>query len=823
MSSLRTSLHRSRLAPLTLAVALAAIGATPQLQAQTALAAEPLVSVSLPAQPLGTALNALARQASLQLMVRPDLVAGKQAPAIAGQLSARQALERLLAGTGLVAQVQGNDVIVREGTAGAPEKTMAPVTVSAAQERDGTTEGRASYTTDAMQTATRLALSIRETPQSVSVVTRQQMDEQNIVLQEDLVKRTTGLTFVQYGPSGSDTNGFFARGERVQNMQIDGVARLFTDYVGIFQTNDMVIYDRAEVVRGATGLMNGLGTPGASINLVRKRPTTDLQASAKLSGGTWDYRRGEADVSGPVNEARTVRARLVAAAQDNQSQVDYEKEKRKVLYGIVEADLAPNTLATIGFAWQDYKATGVGRSGRPFFYTDGTRTHWRRSDSSGARWASTERENRSYFASLEHQFGSGWRSKATLTRDGSDYTEVPGWTDEFGVDKATGKGVSLWSALWAGKPVQDTLDVYASGPVELFGRRHELVLGATSSRTRNDTQGHGRWSFEGWNSAIDNIFSWDGNTPVQPNNPPISDIHSSERSNSLYATARIKASDRLALILGTRVTSWKRSQSETAYDTGTTDSSYRQETGEVTPYAGLVYDISRDWSVYGSYTNIFQPQNNMGADGHYLDPQLGNSYETGIKGALMDNRLNVSAAVYKTKQDNFAVSIPGAFAPDGSQAYRAASGTSSRGLELEVAGQLAHNWQGMAGFARNMSADADGKQLNTEVPQSTLKLFSSYRLPQFGGAGAGGLNVGGGLRWQNHTWSDMSYLALPGDPIIRQGSYVLADAMLQYAFNQTVGVSVNLNNLFDKRYQVNSNSSYYGEGRNIRMALTFKM
>src|SRR5450830_287756 len=173
MSSLRTSLHRRRLAPLTLAIALAAIGATPQLQAQTALAAEPLVSVSLPAQPLGTALNALARQASLQLMVRPDLVAGKQAPAMAGQLSARQALERLLAGTGLVAQVQGNDVIVREGTASAPEKTMAPVTVSAAQERDGTTEGRASYTTDAMQTATRLALSIRETPQSVSVVTRQ--------------------------------------------------------------------------------------------------------------------------------------------------------------------------------------------------------------------------------------------------------------------------------------------------------------------------------------------------------------------------------------------------------------------------------------------------------------------------------------------------------------------------------------------------------------------------------------------------------------------------------------------------------------------------
>ena len=809
-------------APLTLALALAAIGAAPSLHAQ-ALTTEAVVTVAVPAQALGTALNTLARQAGLQLMVHPDLVAGKHAPAVSGQLSARQALERLLAGTGLVAQMDGNDVIIRAGSIAAQEKTMAPVTVSAAQERDGTTEGSASYTTASMQTATRLPLSIRETPQSVSVVTRQQMDEQNIVQQEDLVKRTTGLTFVQYGPSGSDTNGFFARGASVQNMQVDGVARLFTDYVGIFQTNDMVIYDRAEVVRGATGLMNGIGTPGATINLVRKRPTATAQASLKLTGGTWDYRRGEADIAGPVNEARTVRARLVAAVQENQSQVDYEKEKRKVLYGIVEADLAPNTLATLGFAWQDYQAQGVGRSGRPFFYKDGTRTHWQRSDSSGARWASADRENRSYFASLEHQFGNGWRAKATLTRDSSDYTEVPGWTDEFGIDKATGTGVGLWSALWAGKPVQDTLDVYANGPVDLFGRRHELVLGATSSRTRNDTQGHGRWSFPGWSNVIENIFTWDGNTPVKPNNPPNSDIHSTERTNSVYATARIKATDTLALVLGSRVTNWKRSQSETPFDSKITDRSNRQETGEFTPYAGVVYDVSRDWSVYGSYTNIFQPQNNKGADGSYLDPLLGNSYEAGVKGALLDKRLNVTAALYKTRQDNFAVSIPGAFAPDGSQAYRAATGTTSRGLELEVAGQLATNWQGMAGFARNMSADSDGKQLNTEVPQSTFKVFTSYRLPELGGAGAGGLNVGGGVRWQNHTRSDMSYLALPGDPIIRQGSYVLADAMLQYAFSKTVSMSVNVNNLFDKHYQVNSNSSYYGEGRNVRVGLAFKL
>ncbi|MGS9140041.1 TonB-dependent receptor plug domain-containing protein, partial [Salmonella enterica subsp. enterica serovar Infantis] len=86
--------------------------------------------------------------------------------------------------------------------------------------------------------ATGLSLSLRETPQSVSVITRQRMDDQGIVLQEDIARQTTGLSYAQYGPTGGDTNQFFARGFQIKNFQVDGVNRLFSDYPAIFQTSD---------------------------------------------------------------------------------------------------------------------------------------------------------------------------------------------------------------------------------------------------------------------------------------------------------------------------------------------------------------------------------------------------------------------------------------------------------------------------------------------------------------------------------------------------------------------------------------------------------
>ncbi|WP_323028947.1 hypothetical protein [Castellaniella defragrans] len=120
--------------------------------------------------------------------------------------------------------------------------------------------------------------------------------------------------------------------------------------------------------------MSGVGAPGATINLIRKRPTREFQARASVETGSWDFYRAEADLSTPLNDAGTVRGRLVAAWQKNGSRVERLQERGKTLYGIVEADLRPDAfLATLGFLYQNQDATGHSRLGLPIVYTDGGR------------------------------------------------------------------------------------------------------------------------------------------------------------------------------------------------------------------------------------------------------------------------------------------------------------------------------------------------------------------------------------------------------------------------------------------------------------------
>jgi outer membrane receptor for ferric coprogen and ferric-rhodotorulic acid len=808
---------RFQLAPIALATVLVTTFLMPPaVHAQAdAPRVDDQIKVSIAAQPLAQALNELARQAKLELIAAPELMTGRTAPAVSGTLTVRQALDRLLAGSGLTVDIEGANVFVKR----VPEishatPTLDAVTVAAQAERSAATEGTGSYTAASTNTATRLGLSLRETPQSVSVITRQRMDDQGLTQLSDVVTQTAGLSMNAAGNQGSDSSAIYSRGFAVENYQIDGVGQVFSGYNSLFQTNDMALYDRVEVVRGATGLMNGVGTPSATINLLRKRPADRFQASAKVEAGSWDYYRAEADISSPLNKSGSVRGRLVAALQDNRSYIDRLEERKKILYGVVDADVAPSTLLSAGFTLEQHDATGHARSGRPNLYADGTRVRWARSDSAAADWAYSRRHKLSIFGSVDHQFDNGWRLKGTLGRATVNYDELVGYASGGNPDRLTGKGVSLWATRWAGKPQQDSLDVYASGPFDLFGRRHDLVVGATVSRTVDDGYDvYTNWTFPGWSGAISDIFRWDGRQPLAPNNPPVGIGNRDERVKSAYATTRLRPTEALSVILGARVTDWENRQTNLNLASGSTTTNNRAENGKVTPYAGVVYDLDRNWSVYGSYTDIFKPQSNKDHDGEFLDPLLGSALELGLKGAFFEDRLNLSAAAYEIKQDNFAVVVPGVFAPDGSQAYEAVSGTKTRGMEFEASGEVAPGWQLSAGFARNIVQDRNGKSLNTQIPQNTFKLFTSYRLAHAGR----GLVLGGGVRWQNRIYTDN---LSPAKVRLAQDGYAVVDLMARYEISPQMSATVNLYNAFDQVYLATSTgTSYYGAPRSLRVGL----
>lgn len=659
------------------------------------------------------------------------------------------------------------------------------------------------------------AESLREIPQSVSVVTQERIEAQGLTQLTDVLVQTTGVTLSQGGNAGSDSSPIYSRGFAIDSYQVDGVSNLHSNYTSIFQSNDMVLYERAEILRGASGLQNGVGSPGGVINLVRKRPTASRQGYVRFDAASWDYRRAEVDVSSPLNQSGSLRGRFVAAWQDSASYIERYGEDKKVVYGVLDFDVSPRTVATVGVTFQDHSAQGHARSGLPPFNADGSRAAWSRSDSAAATWASSERDGRSVFGAVEHSFANRWQVKGTVQYSRTAFDEVLGYVGG-NPNPADGTGLNLWAGRWAGPPTQKTVDLRASGPFTLFGRQHELVTGAILSRTRQDTQSYNLWYWSnGWDPTIPDYRTWDGRTPAAPDNPPTGDFDFAEATTSAYATARIRPLASLSLLVGGRVTNWSDETYRHDYATDVASTTRRHRPAEPTPYLGVVYDAGRHWSVYASYTNIFKPQSAQDAAGDYLPPLRGDSVEGGVKAVFFDGQLNLSSAVYLVEQDNLAIAIPGVFTPTGGTAYQAVSGTRTRGLELELAGKLSSRWQASAGVARNVTRDRLHALLQTYAPQTTMRVYTSYAFAD----GRQAPSVGAAMRWQSETYTD--YATLPSSPRLTQGAYAVIDLMAQYPIASHLRLTANLYNLLDETYLAGAYAAYYGEPRRFRAGLSF--
>lgn len=676
-----------------------------------------------------------------------------------------------------------------------------------------TTEGSGSYTAKATSASTGLALSLKETPQLVSVITRQQMEDQNLTQLTDVVSQAAGLTINQSGNIGSDNSPIYARGQTVDNYLLDGV-KLMSSYSSIFQSQDTALFDRVEVVRGANGLMTGAGSASASINMVRKKPLQDFKASVSASAGSWDTYRTDVDVSSPLNQAGTIRGRTVLAYQTGDSYIDRYSEERKIAYGVVEADLTEKTKASLGVSYQQMDISGIARGGLPSFYTDGTLIDWSRSDSNAADWTYSNRTTTAYFADIEHKFNERWKLKGVASRTITASDEVVGYVYSGGIDKQTGAGAMIYATRWDYEPTQDLFNLTLNGSFDLFNQTHEMVLGTTYTTSKNKRPTYSSWNNNyAWDGELDNIFAWDGHTPTRPETMIGGWYSNDEKSQSVFGAVRLKLADPLAVILGTRLENWQRTDKDYTASSQTLDSSKREEKNKLIPYVGITYDLTEQWTSYASYTNIFLPQDKQTITGSYIDPLVGNSTELGIKGEFFDNQLNFGAAIYQTQEDNKSIAIEGKTAPNGSQAYRTESGTKSRGFELETTGKLTDTWQLSASFSRNLSQDKNGKNLNTNIPNNTAKLFTTYTLPYLDEA----LTVGGGLRWQSEIYQDGG----PNGARFTQDSYALVDLMARYKINENLLVNFNLNNLFNEKYHLSTTNSYYGAPTNFRVGLKY--
>ncbi|SDP61374.1 outer-membrane receptor for ferric coprogen and ferric-rhodotorulic acid [Rhodoferax sp. OV413] len=689
------------------------------------------------------------------------------------------------------------------------EPTLPAVTVTGRVD-EATTEGTGSYTTGETTAATHLPLSLQETPQSVTVITRQRMDDQQLNSVQGVLDNTTGVASYQ---SDSERTSFYSRGFLINNVQYDGIPTIVGNIVngsGIGSL-DTAFYDRVEVVRGASGLLTSTGNPSAAINLVRKRPTREFSASASVGVGSWDTHRGVADVSTPLTEDGRIRARMVGTYQDGHSYIDGYKPQRKSFYGIIEADLTPHTTVSLGYDYQDITPKGSTWGGLPLWFSDGTQAEYSRPRNYAQDWSHSDNTLKTAFAEMEHRFNNGWKIRAVANQYRTAYdAELLGLVGR--PDRATGLGAFPVALESEGRSRQNTFDVMASGPFELLGRQHDLVVGATSSR-RTASQADIAPFFAGF--APVNVYDL-STAFARPNFDAMASIPTRTRikQSGVYSAARFSLAEPLKLIVGGRFSNYE------IDDVAGASSLHYKKSSEFTPYAGLVYDIDKTYSAYVSYTGIFNPQTDYrDSRGNVLTPSKGKTKEIGLKGAYMEGRLNASVALFETELDNAAQMVAGTYTPGGAQAYRGSDGTKSRGIELDLQGELAHGWNIYAGIAHFTAQDGDGVRLNSQLPRTTAQLFTTYQLPGEWSK----LTLGGGVKWQSRFYQapNTGTSSLGGE----QDSYALVSLMGRYAITKQTNVAVNVNNVFDKKYALQKgdfDTVGYGAPRNVMVTLNYR-
>lgn len=810
---------RFALRPLALATSLLCLGAPTLYAAEPTSTQEAARSYRIAGGALVAVLNSFAEQSGMFIAGHNSLAAGKTSPGLNGSYTPTSGLQHLLQGSGLQALPQGNNGYVLElipAHSGALE--LGATTISG-QGLGAITEDTHAYTTGVMASATGLPLSMRDTPQSVTVITRQQMDDQGSNSIADTLRRAPGVSVQNYD---SERWEFSSRGLPITNFQYDGVN---ATYDGVYDygttSTDMAVYDHLEIIKGSAGLLSGSGDPSATVNLIRKKPTREFKASVTQTFGSWDNYRTEGDISGPLTESGNLRGRFVGVYQDRQSYLDHYQHTKDIGYGILEADLTPDTLLTFGIDQQDTRSRGASWTGFPMFFSDGSRTHFSRSFNPAADWSRRDFQNQTLFASVQQQLANDWSLKVSLDRKRSQHDTLLASASGGNPDPVSGDGMYMFMGKYKGDQLQNTLDVNLSGPFNLFGREHELIMGFMATRSKQDVPVYGSI----YPAVGGSIFDWHGEY-AKPDIPRSGQNDIVQRQTGAYLATRLKPTDDLSVILGTRVSTFSGTDTTDFYDPTKADNrtTYRQS-GVVTPYAGIVYDLNDTWSVYTSYTQIYRPQSSKDADRKLLDPIEGATYEAGLKAAFYDGRLNASFAAFRIEQDNVAEYVSG-FESD--SVYRPIAGATTKGFEAQLSGEVLDGLNISAGYTYQHTRDANNgyvysSVLQTTTPQQVVRLFSSYRLP----GALEHVTVGGGVNWQSEFFGNV-FQPDPNDTLnfgqnarITQDSYYLVDLMARYRFNEHLSTTLNVKNLFDKKYYTglgNFGTGFYGEPRSLQLA-----
>ncbi|HAV4973492.1 TonB-dependent siderophore receptor [Acinetobacter baumannii] len=671
-----------------------------------------------------------------------------------------------------------------------------------ASDAEQSSEQTKAYNVKNSSSATKLNIEAKETPQTINVVTRQQIEDFGLTSTRDVLRNTPGVTVSN---QETERTTYMARGFEISNILTDGVGFPLSGYNYNNTNPDTYFYDRVEVVKGADSLTNAFGDPSATINNIRKRPTQEFQASGGVSYGSWDTQRYEADVSGSILPSGKVRGRIMGYEQTGDSYLDRYSAEKNGFAGIVEADLTNSTLLTAGYSQEQNKPNANNWGALPLLDANGKQISYDRSYNPNPDWAHWDNETKNAFVELKQKLNDQWNAK--LTYNYLDTKHNSRLLYYYGYPKADGSGVSL--TPWGGQEHQEkhAVDLNLEGTYKLFNREHEATLGYSYVRNhQQDKQSTG--TINDSNVIKSTTTDWASWTPQSITWSDFTEAANYKQNiNSIYAATRLHLNEDLKLLLGANYV-----QAESKGESYSSPMSYSES--KVSPYVGLTYNFTPEYTGYMSYTSIFRPQTGIDKDTNQaLKPIEGKSYEMGVKSSWLDDRLTGTLSVFKTEQNNYPLRNS-----DGNPLNRKVptSDLESQGVEVGLSGQITDNVNLSFGYAQFSIKDTkNGGEARTYNPNQTLNLLTTYTPPVLPK-----LKVGAGLQWQDGIKLYDSNV----NGTIKQDAYALVNLMASYEVNDYITLQANGNNVFDKKY-LNSfpdGQAFYGAPANYTVAVKFK-
>ncbi|SFF82668.1 outer-membrane receptor for ferric coprogen and ferric-rhodotorulic acid [Novosphingobium sp. CF614] len=809
----------------TAAIALMLLGTPAAGMAQTSSSASTdgqaaTLEIDIPAQPLGDALRRFAEATGVQLGYSTALVAGKTSSAVHGKATVPEALARLLAGTGITATLTGRNATLHETVAADGERVAGTVRVEGVQgspynggagqaagvngvngSRDITaTEGTKSFTSGALTVGGKSVQSIKDTPQSVSVMTSERLEQQAITTYNEALKVLPGISSAQ-GDSSIETT-FYSRGFAVNSVQVDGGAPLKVSD-GIFAQIDMSMYDHIELLRGAA-TFNGYGDPSGTVNLARKKPLDHQQVAVELQAGSWQNYRIVADISSPLGFDGKLRGRLVSTYQDRHFFYNTAKDNKALIYGIVELDATPTTLVTMGGSYTRQNSVPW-LHGLPRYIT-GADLNLPRSTSFVFPWNRWNFRTTEIFGSVNQKLGDDWSAKLNVTYNQQNSVRKLGYSNGS-VNPLTDAGATMQGLYNNFPSKQYSYELTVDGAFEVLGQRQEVTFGL--NRTKRDQAGRTNYgilmgyataaspyvpypggpayysgSVNGAYPPID-VFNFDPSDPRYSEPATPFAINRLDPSNTVqttaYANLRLTAFDRIHL---NTVLRWTRFESDSVFeslcDGAAWCTAYGYSLGDVIassksansqsrfawpPTASLSFDLTRTLVAYAGYSDIYDNQANLEtASGVPLPPITGSNIEAGFKWQARDGKLNATISVYRTRKTGWGI-LDGDEVDVGNGNnccyYVDPERTSiNKGFEAEVTGEPITGLQIAASYAYNRSnqvgttfGTANGKPSVSIQPKNVYKVWASY---DFGASGYNGilsrLTLSGGVSGQSSAY-----------------------------------------------------------------------